>query len=191
LYFLAACLAKVFLKVFYSFKVYGFENLPKDKGFIVASNHIGWLDVIAVGVSVYPFYINYMAKKELFSNPILSFVLTKLNAFPIDREKPALSSLKKAIEILKNGGVLGIFPTGTRSKEDLPFKKGVAYIAKRANVSIIPVFFEGPEGFSFKYLFTRPKVKVFLGKPLCFSNEDDEQILFTLKKEIQKIKPKQ
>ena len=82
-----------------------------------------------------------MAKKELFEFILIRNIFLKMGAFPVDREKADLKAIKEALSILKNGGVLGIFPEGTRNKTDdilLPFKSGASSIANKTNSLIVP-----------------------------------------------------
>ncbi|WP_368031679.1 1-acyl-sn-glycerol-3-phosphate acyltransferase, partial [Bacillus licheniformis] len=96
-------------------KVYNKENLPKDTGFVIACTHAGWVDVVALGVGILPMEIHYMAKKELFENKLSGSFLSSINSFPVDRENPGPSSIKPPIKMLKEGKIVGIFPSGTRS----------------------------------------------------------------------------
>ena len=68
-------------------KVYNKENLPSDKGFVIACTHAGWVDVLTLGVGILPHQIHYMAKKSCFRKSG-SDVLKKIHAFPVDRENP-------------------------------------------------------------------------------------------------------
>ncbi len=105
-------------------KVYQKENLPTDRGFVIACTHEGFVDVLALGAGILPFEIHYMAKKELFANKWIGGFLKKIHAFPVDRENPGPSSIKTPIKLLKEGKIVGIFPSGTRTTEDVPLKEG-------------------------------------------------------------------
>lgn len=104
-------------------KVYQKENLPTDRGFVIACTHEGFVDVLALGAGILPFEIHYMAKKELFANKWIGGFLKKIHAFPVDRENPGPSSIKTPIKLLKEGKIVGIFPSGTRTTEDVPLKR--------------------------------------------------------------------
>lgn len=108
-----------------------------------------------------------MAKKELFKNPILRFILKHANAFPVDRDNPGPSAIKTPVKTLKNTDLsLIMFPSGTRHSSEL--KGGVALIAKMAKVPIVPAVYQGP--LTLKELFKRRKVVVRFGEPIDVSN---------------------
>src|SRR5699024_11513509 len=94
---------------------------------VCSSDLILWL-----GVSVLPKKINYMAKKELFTSGWLKWLMESLKAFPVDRENPGPSSIKIPRKLIKEGEIVGIFPSGTRSSEDVPLKRGTVTIARSA-----------------------------------------------------------
>ena len=130
----------LFLKFKYKVSVFGYENLPRDTGYILCSNHINLQDPLVIGISL-PFYIRYMAKKELFDNKLLGFFLKYAGGFPVDRDGNDLKAIKTALKILKSGGQLLIFAEGTRNKslEPLKAKPGVAMMAIKSKVPIVPV----------------------------------------------------
>jgi 1-acyl-sn-glycerol-3-phosphate acyltransferase len=104
-----------------------------------------------------------MAKKELFKNPILKWILDHANAFPVDRDHPGPSAIKKPVRILKKSDLsLILFPSGTRHSEQL--KSGAALISQLANVPLVPTVYQGP--LSFKRLFSRKKVTIAFGEPI-------------------------
>jgi len=160
--------AKAILSLRGGIKVYNKENLPKDTGFVIACTHAGWVDVVALGVGILPMEIHYMAKKELFENKLSSSFLSSINAFPVDRENPGPSSIKTPIKLLKEGKIVGIFPSGTRSSEDVPLKRGAVTIAQMGRAPLVPAAYSGPS--NEKELFKRGKMKLVIGEPL---NQED------------------
>ncbi|NLX93330.1 MAG: 1-acyl-sn-glycerol-3-phosphate acyltransferase [Clostridiales bacterium] len=139
-----AVLMKPFFKtVFlgsYRVQVIGRENIPKEGGFIVASNHISGIDAVFIYVLLRT-PIHYMGKQELFELPVLGTMYQHLNGFPVTRGTGDKKAIKYAIDVVKQGGVLGIFPEGTRSKDftPQPAKAGVALIARQAKAGVLPV----------------------------------------------------
>ncbi len=125
----------------YKIEYVGLENVPKDGGFILASNHMHALDPVFIGLGIKERQLHFMGKKELFENPIAKSFLTMLNGFPIVRGGADTQALDYAIRIVKEGHILGIFPEGTRSKDYRPAraKSGVALIANAAKADILPV----------------------------------------------------
>lgn len=138
-YRFAKILLTAFVRVFFRLKVYGFENIPKDSGLIVCCNHTSMTDVFLL-IALYPKQISFMAKQELFKNKIFATVLGWMTAFPVNREKGDSSAIKRAEEIVSSGGILGIFPEGTRNPEGRPgrAKAGTAFIAAATKSDILP-----------------------------------------------------
>ncbi len=125
----------------YKIEYVGLENVPKEGGFILASNHMKALDPLFISLGIKDRQLHFMGKKELFENPITKWALSKVNGFPIVRGGADAEALDYAIRIPKEGHILGIFPEGTRSKDFKPAraKRGVALIAKEAKADILPV----------------------------------------------------
>lgn len=141
----------------------GMENIPKNGGVIYASNHRSYHDPVFITMRV-PKKFCYMAKKELFRNKIFGKFITMLGAFPITRGTGDMAALDNAIDKVRNGQNLVIFPEGTRSYDGKvgKGKTGVALVAAKAGVDVIPVgiCFEGPK------LTFRKKVTIKFGKPI-------------------------
>jgi len=135
-----------------------------DTGFVIACSHKGWVDVVALGTAVLPHQIHFMAKKELFNHILTSNVLKKLNAFPVDRNNPGPSSIKTPIKLAKQGHIVGVFPSGTRTEEDVPLKRGAVTIASMAKVPIVPAVYKGPA--NVKELFSKDPIVISFGKPI-------------------------
>ena len=122
----------------------GTENLKTKGPLIIVCNHWHITDPVFLGCLL-PRTIHFMAKKELFQNPVLSFIFEKLMfAFPVDRGRADLSSMKKAISLLKEGKVFGIFPEGTRNVtgEMDSLEKGAAFLALKTGAKILPIYME-------------------------------------------------
>jgi len=120
------------------------EKLPQNDPFIVVCTHKSWIDVVCLGIALYPTPIHFMAKKELFNKIFIKKLFKKLNAFPVDRSNPGPSVLKIPLQLLKKKQVVGIFPSGTRNSEEKALKNGAIHIASRASVPIIPAVYIGP-----------------------------------------------
>ena len=113
-------------------------------GAVIACNHVGWADSLWMAYAVYPRQLRYMSKEELFDSPLARWVLQQGGSIPIDRADPSPGSIKTAVEILQNGEILLIFPSGSRKTESIAFKRGAATIALHARVPLVPAFYEGP-----------------------------------------------
>lgn len=144
MYKLVANIVKVILKLMGSkARVYGEENLPKEGGYIIACTHTGYVDILNLGVSMYPQEIHFMAKKQLFEMKGLGWLIEHLNAFPVDRDNPGPSVIKIPSQLLKEGKVVGIFPSGTRNSEGTDLKQGAITIAQLAKAQIVPAAYVG------------------------------------------------
>ncbi len=133
----------IWFYIVYKIVIIGKENIPKEKGgYIIASNHISNLDPPVVGITFKGKY-NFMAKDELFHiNPLFTWLIRQLGAFPVKRGSKDTSAIDKALESLRNGRIFVIFPEGTRSKDGTlgRAKSGVTLIAAQAKAPVVPVF---------------------------------------------------
>lgn len=134
-------LGKLIEKCLYKIEYVGVENVPKEGGIIIASNHMCALDPVFVALGIEDRQLHFMGKKELFENAFTKFCLSTLNGFPIVRGGADSEALNYAIRIAKEGYALAMFPEGTRSKDHKPgkAKSGVAVIAKEAKADVLPV----------------------------------------------------
>ena len=162
-------------KLFFRMKVTGAENIPKKGGFILASNHISYLDPGAVGTSC-PRKLSYMAKEELFSKNMFASWLRAVGGFPVKRKTADLSAVKEAMRRVKAGGGLLLFPEGARRSEgdntDSPLE-GVGFLATKLNVPVIPACIKGsdkalPKGAKF---FRTEKISVCFGKQISIDQK--------------------
>lgn len=179
------------VKIFRSLNVQGREHIPNDQRYVVTCTHKGWVDVIMLALAVYPTQVHFMAKKELFQSNLSSKFFKSINAFPVNRENPGPSTLKTPLKLLKENKVVGIFPSGTRTSEDVPLKKGAVTIALKAKVPLVPAAYSGPENFS--DILKGRKASIIFGKPIMVENTElnrdelQEQTLFELEKEMKKL----
>lgn len=130
-------------------EVFDVEKVYKDGPVIFISNHQSLFDIF-IFYSFLDISFRWMAKKSLFSLPIIGPSMKAAGYIPVEREdkKKAMQSLFEAAEQIKNGKSVIIFPEGTRGKIDgemLPFKKGSFILAKKANVVIQPIVIWGSQ----------------------------------------------
>ena len=170
-----------FFNIFYDYKIEGRENIPKDKRkgrYIYAANHVSIFDPTMVAMAALA-PIAFMAKKELFEpEEKLSWLVKRLGAFAVDREKPEIATFKTVKEILQTSWSLGIFPQGgTRPYGKLEdIRKGFSVIAKTAKADIIPIAIAEWNGYPKLKPFTRRKVRIRIGTPISYKLSDDEII---------------
>ena len=144
-------------------KVYGKEHVPTEGGYIVACTHNGYVDIFNLAASIYPREIHFMAKKELFEIKGLGWLINRLNAFPVDRANPGPSVIKIPRQLIKEGKIVGIFPSGTRSAESNDLKQGAVTIAQLSKAQIVPAAYIGPKNIG--GVLKRQKGYLIYGKP--------------------------
>jgi 1-acyl-sn-glycerol-3-phosphate acyltransferase len=139
----------------------GVENIPREGPVIIACNHLSYLDPPVMG-SFVPRRINYMAKAELFRIPVLGPAIRAVGAYPVDRHGSAKAAIKRSVEVLRDGGVIGIFPEGTRNASGAAEpRKGAALLASLSGAPVVPACILGSE--RAKRL---GQIKVAFGTPL-------------------------
>lgn len=154
--------------------IYGQQNVPKDKFLIVASNHLSSIDPFLI-VDAVNRPVAYMAKQELFEKPIGRFFMDWLGAFAVNREKLGVSTIKTALAIKQTNWLLGIFPQGTREREDNMdnVARGFVGIAKILKCDILPVGLIGTA--KDDRLNHKKDVVINIGRPIKY-NEDSEKM---------------
>ena len=157
------------IRFFSGVKAYGIENIPKDGGFLLCPNHIAARDVVLVAASCKR-QIRFVAKKELFSVPIIGWLIKILGAVKLDRGGSDVAAIKKTIELIETGSLVSIFPQGHRypkvNPATTPIKSGAGLIAYRTGCDVIPIFIKVKNN---KYGIFK-KVHIYFGKPI--KNED-------------------
>jgi 1-acyl-sn-glycerol-3-phosphate acyltransferase len=144
------------------------ERFPRDGACIVAGNHASYVDPVLLALVRYR-PIRFLAKSELFASPVLGWLVRGCRAFPIHRGRADREAIRLAEEILGSGGAVGIFPEGTRVGGELGEAfGGVALIALRADVPIVPVGLNGtdrimPAG---ARVPRAPRVTIVFGEPI-------------------------
>ncbi len=170
-------------KFYYNPKVIGTENIPTDGPIIVVGNHIHLMDQCVPILSTKR-VINYMAKKEYFDNKKVAWFFKAAGCISVDRSKKDETAVSSALEVLKNGGAIGLFPEGTRNKTKdllLPFKFGAVSMANKTNAYLVPF------GISGEYKFRSKNLIVEFGKPFKVKNNDIEGANKKLTREVEKL----
>ena len=178
--FFKAILVPIF-KFWYRPTIIGKENIPKDGPILIVGNHKHLYDqCLAIIATKRP--IHYMAKKEYFDGRHAWF-FKLVGCIPVDRSKKDNNATCLALEVLKNGYALGLFPEGTRNKTDqflLPFKYGAVSMAHKTDSLIVPF------GITGDYKFRSKNLTIRFGKP--FKVDDDlEKANKKLEKEVEKL----
>ena len=151
----------IIAKLFFFISFVGRENIPAGKPLILMANHQSFLDPLTLGICARDRQIHFMGKKELFKNKIIAWFLTRLHAFPVDRGNIDMTAIRTALNVIKSGETLGIFPEGTRSKTGYmgPLLGGASLLALKSGCDILPVYIDGP------YRIFHP-LRVIVGKPI-------------------------
>jgi 1-acyl-sn-glycerol-3-phosphate acyltransferase len=125
-------------------RVTGRERTPLQGGLIVASNHVSFWDPPLVG-SACARGLYFLAKEELFRTPVLGPLIRAYHSIPIRRGMADLSGMSRAIEVLKRGEALLMFPEGSRMRDGElhPARPGVGMMAVSAGVPIVPCYISG------------------------------------------------
>jgi len=157
--------------MYLGFTVVGRENIPEKGAFILASNHVSYLDPPILGTSMYR-SLNYMARANLFKRQCFGWIMRHIHAFPVGRNTNDFWAIKESLRLLYSGRPLVIFPEGTRAKDKTlrQGKPGVGFIVAKTRVPVIPAYVGG----SFEALsrgvktLKRHPVSVHIGKPIFF-----------------------
>jgi 1-acyl-sn-glycerol-3-phosphate acyltransferase len=167
---IALAIIKFLLRISLSWKVDGKENVPSEGPFIMVANHVHLVDPILL-ISIFPQWINFMAKEELFRYPFLRIIIRWGQAFSVHRRGTIADkqeTMNQAKNLLNKGLVLGMFPEGKRNHNGklLPGKPGSVVIASRMGIPLLPVGIVGTEKLKgASWLWKRPGIVVNIGQP--------------------------
>src|SRR5262245_61139922 len=169
--FVFGCVARI--------HVIGRENARCAGGFLLASNHISHFDPFLIGLRL-PRKVDWMTMAEFFRPAALGFFLRSIDAFPAERDRADLKTIRTAIDRLKSGRIVGLFPEGgirdgARSLlEGAPLRPGAATLAQIADVPVVPCVVLGTDRFYSKEQwlpFRRTSVWISFGKPISWFPE--------------------
>lgn len=170
-------------KLYYNPKIIGKENIPKDGSILIVGNHKHLYDQCLSIISTKR-YIKYMAKKEYFDNKKTAWFFKSVGCIPVDRSKKDDNATKQALDTLKVGGAIGLFPEGTRNKTKeflLPFKFGAVSMAAKTDSYLVPF------GITGDYKFRSKNLTIRYGKPFKVDANDLESANNKLYHEVEKL----
>ena len=179
LYNICKLIYTTLLKVLYRPKAVGTENIPEEVPIIFAGNHRHAFDPVVVMTHTKRF-VHYMAKETLFKG-FHGFLFNQIGLIKVYRTKNNPEAIESAVNLLKDGGTLGIFPEGTRNRtneELLRFKHGAVTIAKKSNSKIVPFAIKG------EYKLFSNKLIIEFGKPIDVSNMELEEANDYIRNEV-------
>ncbi len=137
------CTAAILAAVILRWRATGHRSVPRTGGVLLVSNHLSYLDVFFLGIPMRR-PLNYVARSTLFV-PVLGSLIRSVGGFPIQREGIGASGIKETLRRLRSGGIVTLFPEGTRSADGSmgPLKHGIAVLVQRAGVPVVPVGLAG------------------------------------------------
>ena len=191
IYWISYYIIKIIGQIFSPRTILGKEHIPKQGGFILASNHRSNLDPLLIGLS-FNRRISYMAKDSLFRSPIMRSFLHYVEAFPVRRGVSDVRALRETLRRLKRGLPVVVFPQGTRQGSGVKGKihSGIGFLAVKGGVPVIPIHIDGSDKIlPPKSRFPkRGRITISFGKPLSFSAEQPYlEIATSIMKEIEAL----
>lgn len=173
-----------YLWIFHRYTTHGLKHLPREGGCIIVSNHASFLDPIAVCCDIWNRHVYFLARDTLFKQSrFMKWWAIAVGTLPIDRTKGDIRALKEAINLVRHGKVLCLFPEGTRTRDGRlqPVKAGIGFLIEKAGVPVIPAYVSGTfEAFPRDARRIKPrKITVYFGKPMtpadCAVFKDDPE----------------
>ena len=172
-YYFSWCGFRLIFAVYFRRRKFNHELVPLTGPVILASNHASFLDPFLVGSSV-PREINYLARDDLFTVPVLGWVLRRWHSVPVNREGGGAKGLKAILDRLLDGGAIILFPEGTRTRDGKlqPARSGLGLTVIKSTAPVVPVRVFGTfEAFNRFMRFPRPRrVTVKFGVPMMFEH---------------------
>lgn len=172
-----------FFKWYYNPTIIGKENIPKEGAILIVGNHKHLYDQCLSIISTKRF-IKYMAKREYFDNKKTRWFFKAVGCISVDRSVHDGKAKGEAIETLKNGGAIGLFPEGTRNKTQeflLPFKFGAVSMAKKTDAYLVPF------GITGDYIFRNKNLVIKYGKPFKVTDMELEEANNLLYETVKKL----
>lgn len=170
-------------------RVNGAENIPGDGPVIFLANHQGAFDIPALQANL-PVQFRWVAKKSLFSIPVIGWSMTLAGYIAIERENPQLAykSMEDAAERIRGGTSVLIFPEGTRSETGklLPFKRGAFTLAAKSGATVVPVAISGTSGIMKKgsLLINPAEVTITIREPMASTGVEEKDLRNMTKRAI-------
>ena len=148
----------------YRLDVSGAERVPAHGGVVVVANHLSALDPFVLGVAV-PRDLRYLAKEELWRRRGVGWAMNRLGGFPVGRGRGDRDALARAVELLRDGHAVGVFPQGA-VRTDGPWLRGAARMALGAGAPIVPVrLFDVDRALAGRRVGF-PRLRVAIGEPI-------------------------
>jgi 1-acyl-sn-glycerol-3-phosphate acyltransferase len=154
-------------------RVEGIENVPSTGPALLMINHIAFIDPIVV-MHILPRNIIPLAKREVYDYPVVGIIPKIWGVIPVRREEIDRRAVQQVMEVLQAGEIVLVAPEGTRSPQLQEGKEGIAYLASRNQVPVVPVAIDGTIGFPairFSATWQRAGARIRIGPPFGFRPE--------------------
>ena len=179
---------------FFRVRSYGRDNIPKTGPFVLISNHQSYLDPMLCGIPIKR-RVSFLARETLFRNWFFGRMISSVGTIPVRLGEADISAMRKAIDMLKQGRGVCLFPEGTRSRDGkiTPFKPGFGLLCRRGKAAVVPVVIDGafecwPRH---KKLFSHGPIVISYGKAIpaqqvkSMGNEKLAEVLTVTLREMQ------
>ncbi len=166
----------LFFRIGFGLRVRGQHGVPKTGPCIIACNHISFLDPPLLG-AVCPRRLSFLARSDLFEHRILGAYLRSVHVIPLQRGESDIGAVRKALDRLRRGEAVAIFPEGGRQRSGQMgmAKRGVAVLARLARVPVVPAFIRGtyealpPDARGLR----KAEIRVAFGTPIPYTSIPD------------------
>lgn len=154
----------------FGYRSHGRKHVPRTGPFVLATNHSSYLDPMVAGCAIYFRHVRFLARNTLAQSRVLGWWMRKVGVVLIDRSRGDVAGLKESLKILRNGGVVCLFPEGTRTLngQTQAAKGGVGFLMAKAAVPVVPAYISGtfkamPKGVHWP---RRARITVRYGEPI-------------------------
>ncbi|MDO9556145.1 MAG: lysophospholipid acyltransferase family protein [Coriobacteriia bacterium] len=141
LYPAAILMFRVVFRGVFSLKVVSPERIPADGPLVIVANHDSFIDGFIVAAAFPDRRLTFLSSSYLFDLPVYGFFLRTMGALPVEKQRSNLNSLKTAIDVLKRGGTMAVFPEGEIARDEI--LGGAAYLAVKGNATLLPLHITG------------------------------------------------
>jgi 1-acyl-sn-glycerol-3-phosphate acyltransferase len=172
----------------FRWNIEGLEHLPPRTagGMIIATNHVHWVDILALGALVpYTHRLSWFGKRELFESDFGHWFFTTMHVVPVNRGKGDVSAMQATAQALQDGAVFAIFPEGHRNPEGNLQKGygGAIRLAMQGHVPIVPAAITGSQH-GLRGAFLRKELKISVGKPFMIEPTEGKKIPSSLMRRL-------
>lgn len=180
----------IFCVLFFRYRCFGSNRVPASGAVLLLTNHQSHLDPVLMGIACQR-RMNYLARKTLFDVPVLGWIIHSVGGISIDRDGPGLAGIKETLRRLRRGEMVLLFPEGRRTDDGEvgPLKPGFCALARRGNVTLLPVGIDGsydvwPRA---RLLPRRGRINVWIGQPIGpeeVGQHNDEQLIDLIRRRM-------